>query len=1224
VRRFTGLKAAVAIAAICGSTMVFPALAAASPATLYVAGAGGVDAGAATDSGNCQTENTPCATLAYAVGQASGGDTIEISGTLSEGGSTTLSQNVTLADNPDGSGAAIQGNGDTDGLLTLGAISVTLRGLTLEDGYGNSYGDGGAITIQAGADLTIIDSTLSDNTAADDGGAIDNGDNGTPGSVTIIDSTLSGNYANSDGGAIDNADWGTAGGSVTISDSALTGNAARNDGGAIDTTDQYGSNGSVTISNSTISGNQANSDGGAIDNNDNNGTGGTVTITDSTLSGDSAIFDGQEIDTNDYAGSGGGVFLAGDVIAGVCDDNNPAGASAITDGGYNAVVDGSCLGSSPASTDAISADAGDLGSLANNGGATQTIVPAGGNPALGLIPDGTSITTGPSNSVTVTCPLTDQRGFPSAAGQACDAGAVQRTQQITYASGTGGASAGSANDGNNCSNASTPCATVQGALDQVAPGGTVELAGTFSQSQAINVDEDVTFETNPGDASAATIDGNAQDTSGLMDVIYTGGTVAVDGLTLENGYNTASYGGGAITHNVGGQLTVSDSTLADNTGDNGGAIDNNDATSGAALTITESTLTGNSAPDGGAIDNSDNGANGGPVTITNSTFYDNSGADGGAIDNDDNNGWGGSITITESTLAGDTAFQLGPEIGNSHYDTGGSVYVGADVFAGSCTNDSSTTGSWTDAGYNAATDASCLGSTPAGTDAATGTDAADLGAFANNGGATETLALAENNPAIGLMPNGTSIATGPGSSTSVSCPITADQRGVASASGAACDAGAIQYIEQALTFGAGIPSSAVVGQPGAAVTASSTSGLQPDFSVDATTTHGACTLSGASVAFAHAGSCVIDASQGGNQNVASASTVSKTITVDPASTSTSLASSKSTLTATVSPIAPGGGTPAGTVEFQRGNQILGTASLSARTAKLVYRAPTNSSEQITASYVGTDDYTASTSTALTVDGTTVSEAKPSISAKLSSSRPRSRSGWWTAPVKVTFTCHANGATIRSCPRWFTITTSGKGMQADGKVTTTAGRIAKVVVRGIDIDLTKPSVSIGGKDQRRTYLLRAPAAQCRATDAISGIRSCELSEHSASVPGGEVIHYNARATSNAGTSSTRRTSVRVSDIALIGARSHGNETYDVTPGHSYVLEVRSKTKPIYLNAAPSPLGPRPPHGYFSTAARIDGMPLWTVRIRITAGFSRFPAWTIGARTGSTTTLLRLLT
>ena len=1225
MRRFMGCKAVVAIGAICGSAAVFPALAAAAPATLYVAGTGGVGYGAAADTGNCQTESRPCATLTYAGGQASSGDTIDISGTLQPIASTTVSENLTLAGNPDGTGATIDGsNSSGDGLLTIDGSSVTLRNLTLQNGLNLGVG-GGAITVDNTGNVTIIDSTLTENTAFRNGGAIDNGDTLDPGSVTIIDSTLSGNFAGDDGGAIDNSDNGNNGGSITITDSTLSGNSAGINGGAIDNNDHGSQNGVVTISDSTFESNSANNDGGAIDSNDG-GVNGSLTIADSTLLADTAGSNGNEIDNNDNGGAGGAVYVAADLLDGSCVETS-AGAGSWTDSGYNVASDASCLGGSSVPSDATGFAADDLAALDNYGGPTQTVLLEQGNPARGLIPHGSSITTGPASSVTIACPATDQRGITSAAGRACDAGSVQQTAPTAFASGTGGDNAGAASDGNDCSDASTPCATVQSALWQIVPGGTVKLSGSFSQSQAANISTSATLETNPADSGSATIDGTAQDTTGLIDVLGTGTSVTVEGLTLENGYNTAlpnGYGGGAITHNVGGQLTVSDSTLADNTGENGGAIDNNDATSGASLTITDSTLTGNSAPDGGAIDNSDNGANGGPVTISDSTFYDNSGADGGAIDNDDNNGSGGSITITDSTLAGDTAFQLGPEIGNSHYDTGGSVFVGADVFAGSCTNDSSTTGSWTDAGYNAATDASCLGSSPAVTDATTGSQAGDLGAFTDNGGATETLALAVDNPAIGLVPHGTTIATGPGNSTSFSCPVTADQRGVASVSGAACDAGAVQYIEQRLTLGSGTPSAAVVGQGGTSVRASSSSGLPPDFTVAATTTHGACTLSGESVAFTHAGSCVINASQSGNQNVAPASTLSKTITVDPASTSTSLSNSTSTLSATVSPIAPGGGKPAGTVQFQMGDQIIGTASLSADTAKLTYTAPTNSSEQITASYEGTADYTASSSPALTVDGPTVSEATPGITAKLSSSRPRSRSGWWTAPVKVSFTCHANGATIRSCPRWFTIKTSGKGMQADGKVRTTAGKTAEVAVRGINIDLTRPSVSIGGQNPRRTYLLRAPAAHCRPTEAVSGIRSCKLSEHGASVTGGYVIHYTAHATSNAGSSSTRRATVHVSDIALIGARSRGNETYAVTPGHSYVLEVLSTTTPIYLNAAPSPLGPALPHRYFSTTESIDGTPLWRVTIRITPGFKRFPAWTIGVRSGGRTNLLRLLT
>ena len=122
----------------------------------------------------------------------------------------------------------------------------------------------------------------------------------------------------------------------------------------------------------------------------------------------------------------------------------------------------------------------------------------------------------------------------------------------------------------------------------------------------------------------------------------------------------------------------------------------------------------------------------------------------------------------------------------------------------------------------------------------------------------------------------------------------------------------------------------------------------------------------------------------------------------------------------------------------------------------------------------------------------------------------------------------------------------------------------------------------------------------------------------------MIHYTARATSNAGTSSTHRFSIRVHEIALLGASSSGNETYAVTPGHSYVLEVVAKAEPTYLDAAPSPLGPTPPHAYFARDGRIAGTPLWRVIVRITPGFAHFPEWTIGVRTGATTDLLRLLT
>ncbi len=228
-------------------------------------------------------------------------------------------------------------------------------------------------------------------------------------------------------------------------------------------------------------------------------------------------------------------------------------------------------------------------------------------------------------------------------------------------------------------------------------------------------------------------------------------------------------------------------------------------------------------------------------------------------------------------------------------------------------------------------------------------------------------------------------------------------------------------------------------------------------------------------------------------------------------------------------------------------------------------------------------------------------------------------------MKVTFTCHGNGAALRTtCPAPVTLTTSGKEIQAHGKVTTTAGQTATVVVRGINIDLARPLIRIAGPNPHLTYELNRPSARCLATEHMSGIRSCRLSARSTTFPGGYVVHYTARATSNAGVTAARHETIRVSNIRLVGAVLKGRGGYAVTPGHSYVLEVLSKTRPTYLNAAPAPLKPTPPNQYFARDGSIDGIPLWTVTIRITPGFARFPVWTIGVRTGATTDLLRLLT
>ncbi|MGH2872897.1 MAG: choice-of-anchor Q domain-containing protein, partial [Solirubrobacteraceae bacterium] len=436
---------------------------------------------------------------------------------------------------------------------------------------------------------------------------------------------------------------------------------------------------------------------------------------------------------------------------------------------------------------------------------------------------------------------------------------------------------------------------------------------------------------------------------------------------------------------------------------------------------------------------------------------------------------------------------------------------------------------WDDQGYNAATDASCLGSPQPGTDAVSA-QAGDLGSLADNGGPTQTMALAPDNPALGLIANPATFLVGAtGSTVTVACPVTADQRGsgFGSVAASSCDAGAIQLETQSVSFSSSAPSSAVVGGPSYTPTASSGAGLPVSITIDSSTTNSACTLSGGVVSLNHAGSCVIDAGAG-SVNFAH-DQAQQTITVAAATTSTSLTVAPSSLTATVSAVTPGSGTPTGTVDFTVGGQTLGDASLVNGVATLAYSVPDNTTETVTAGYQGSDDYKAS-SASQTAAGATVAVPRigsPSITASLSSSRRRSAGGWWHTAVEVTFTCDASGSTITGgCPAAVRLATSGRNQTVTRTVTTAHGDTATITLVGIDIDLTRPSVRIAGVRGRAHYQGAAPAARCTARDRISGIESCRLHRQVRRTAAGETVTYTATATSWAGTKRTVRTTIYV--------------------------------------------------------------------------------------------------
>jgi hypothetical protein len=166
----------------------------------------------------------------------------------------------------------------------------------------------------------------------------------------------------------------------------------------------------------------------------------------------------------------------------------------------------------------------------------------------------------------------------------------------------------------------------------------------------------------------STFDGNSANGDGGVGELGNAGNVTITDSTFSN--NTALYGkGGAfyITTDVTGNVSISGSTFSDNDAlyGGGGAIYTDN---GGSFTISSSTFSGNySAFWGGALYM---GSTGQVITITDSLFVDNtSDASGGAVnfDGDDQ-----IVTINNSTFVGNTSDSDGGAIWKEH---GGSLTI---------------------------------------------------------------------------------------------------------------------------------------------------------------------------------------------------------------------------------------------------------------------------------------------------------------------------------------------------------------------------------------------------------------------------------------------------------------------------------------------------------------------------------------------------------------------
>lgn len=329
--------------------------------------------------------------------------------------------NVTIDGDTDGDNKAditLSGRNVLRVLLVDTGASLSLQHIAIANGYDVA---GAGMYIQTGAQVEATDCAFTDNYANNNGGAIEN-----HGDLTVDHCSFTGNSANSassgtGGGAILNA------GTLHVTHSTFAGNAAGRCGGALFLTG--GDAAPVTIDQSTLYGNQAGA-GGAIE------IQAATTIRHSTIAGNTDTANNSFTcnDVSHTIDSGGlyveyATIIQSSVIAGNnggdCADNYAFVGNGVHPAFTDSLVqDGSC--------NIVAGTGGNLvadpllGPLADNGGATQTLLPAAASPLIDAV--ACDAITGFDNA-------TDQRDVARPQGEACDIGAVERMRDIIFADG---------------------------------------------------------------------------------------------------------------------------------------------------------------------------------------------------------------------------------------------------------------------------------------------------------------------------------------------------------------------------------------------------------------------------------------------------------------------------------------------------------------------------------------------------------------------------------------------------------------------------------------------------------------------------------------------------------------------------------------------------------------------------------------------------------------------
>lgn len=381
---------------------------------------------------SANTDPSPPATIAFAPG---------VTGVIDLLSPLALSQSATI-EGPGASALELDGNGGNIQVLTVSSgATVSISGLRFAFGAAPDPGNGspamgGAISNHG--TLTVTASRFDHNSAGGpsqvsgpDVGVGEGGAIYSSGSLTVRDSTFTDNAAGGVGAAGNDSDEGLGGaiyndshGSLTVTGSTFAGNRAGGNGGAgADSGNAAGgaivgnSLGSISLSDNTFTGNAAGGTGGTGANSGQGFGGGVIVGFQST-----GTLRNDTIDANTVgsaSGSDGAGFAnlgTASVIGTIVSANTGAPNCTYSVNGTSGSISVRASLEGPAGQtscgfDLASADP-KLGSLADNGGPTDTQALGAGSPAIGAV-----FTPGD-------CPATDQRGALRPQG-GCDVGAYE-------------------------------------------------------------------------------------------------------------------------------------------------------------------------------------------------------------------------------------------------------------------------------------------------------------------------------------------------------------------------------------------------------------------------------------------------------------------------------------------------------------------------------------------------------------------------------------------------------------------------------------------------------------------------------------------------------------------------------------------------------------------------------------------------------------------------------